>query len=700
VSALLEQAPILENQDTEIDLTTVKAVLDWLNSLEKNNSPEMLNVVQDTAFPAFFELTVSEIELELFLRTCCDLTDATNKAMRQTWDNFLKAQGDKPSDTDKPKESDRLVSLAQENGTSFFVGHDGAVYADVIVNDHRETFAVKKSSFSEWLEAKAYRKWKRSVSNQAMTDARSTLSAFAKHDENRKDYRVSCRLAEHDGRVYLDLGNVAWDAVEVDSSGWRMVKMPPVRFVRNGNMQPLPEPQHGGNINELFDLLNIESIDRSLLAAWLVQCLNPKEPYPLLALHGEQGSSKSTTAKLLKRLIDPGAGELLSEPKDLESFMTTVKNRHIVAFDNLSSIPTWLSDGLCRTSTGGGISKRALYSNDEEIIIEAVRPIILTGITQLSTRPDLLERTIMLELPEIPPKKRQELSHIHEQFEAIRPRILGALLDGVSSALKHQKEVSAALTERPRMADFAVWAIAAETAFGFEKGSFLEAFTGNQRESQNLIVQNDPVLRQIIEFVKRVTRWQGTSSDLLERLEAEVSEEIKRNRAWVKSPKLLSEKLTRNASVLRNHGIAVDKHRTKSSRELVLELCPLSASPSSPASLVRTGRLLEGDVESDDLSPNVPTASPQPAKGDAQTGVRHPASPLRHPLNSVHNDVNQNGDADDAQSGVLSKIENQRNPATEKQPSSVIPPQTPKLYADPAAGSRGSTANSPESFRR
>ncbi len=437
---------MLENQDTDIDLTTVKAILDWLKSLEKDSLSEMLNIVQDVAFPAFFELTASGIELEAFIRECCNLTGATAKAMCQTWDSFTIAKGDKPSETDKLKESDRLVFLAQENGTSFFVGHDGDVYADVFVNDHRETYAVKKSGFSESLAARAYRKWKRSVSSQALTDARANLIAIAKHGEDRKDYRVSCRLAEHDGRVYLDLGNTNWDAVEIDSSGWRMVKMPPVRFVRNGNMQPLPEPQRGGNINELFDLLNIESLDRSLLASWLVQCLNPKEPYPLLALHGEQGSSKSTTAKLLKRLIDPGAGELLSEPKDLESFMTTVKNRHIVAFDNLSSIPTWLSDGLCRTSTGGGISKRALYTNDEEVIIEATRPIILTGIAQLSTRPDLLERTIMLELPVIPAKERQELSHIHEQFEAIRPRILGALLDGVSSALRHQKEVSSALT--------------------------------------------------------------------------------------------------------------------------------------------------------------------------------------------------------------------------------------------------------------
>ena len=380
--------------------------------------------------------------------------------------------------------------------------------------------------------------------------------------------------------------------------------------------------------------------------------------------------------------------------------MTTVKNRHIVAFDNLSSIPTWLSDGLCRTSTGGGISKRALYSNDEEIIIEAVRPIILTGIAQLSTRPDLLERTIMLELPVIPAKERQELSQIYEQFEAIRPRILGALLEGVSSALRHQKDVSASLKERPRLADFAVWAIAAEPAFGFEKGSFLEAFTGNQRESQNLVVQNDPVLRQIIEFVKKVTRWQGTSSDLLEKLGQESPEEIKHTRAWVKNPKLLSERLTRNAAVLRNHGVDIQTRRTKLAREISLEFCPLSASSPSPASLIRTGQLFEGDAEGSDSSPNLPTASPQPAKGDAQSGVRHPASPLRHPLNSVPNNVNQNGDAGDAQSGVLSKIENQRNPAAEKQPSSVTPPQSPKLYAPPIAGSRGGAANSPERFRR
>jgi ABC-type oligopeptide transport system ATPase subunit len=657
------------------DLSTLEKVLAFLTSLENVDRAEVLKQIQDIAFPAWYALSVSPLEHEAFLKACAKLAGSSEKTMRQTWQSFISARGDTAEEGEKLKEADRLIALALEHGVALFIGHDGEIYADVQVNQHRETHRVGNRGFAEWLEALSYKTWRRSVSRQALTDAKSTLEAMARHGEQRVEHRVWSRVARLENRLYLDLGRPEWDAVEIDENGWRVVAAPPVRFIRNRNMGALPIPEQGGDLHELFELLNIEALERPLVAAFLVQALNPRKPYPLLALHGEQGSSKSTTAKLLKRLIDPGAGELLAEPKDLEGFMTAARNRHIVVFDNLSNLPVWLSDGLCRLSTGGGFSKRALYSNDEEIVIDVERPVILTGIAQLSTRPDLLERTMMVELPVIPRDKRMDEATVYERYEQMRPRVLGALLTGLSTALKNLDTVRQNLKERPRMADFAIWATAAETALGFEAGAFLEAFTGNQRLNQSLVMQTEPVLREVVQLIKKEGRWQGTASELLTKLELGISEEAKRSRAWATNAKALSEKLTRNAGVLRSYGLELVSSRTKSERILCLEFRPDAASPSSPASQPSPVRVFLGDESKIGASWAASPSPEQPATGDADDAWVTQTQNLRHLEQVVHHGVNQSGDAGDAQSLSLCKEKEREEEETRCADHSSRPPQ-------------------------
>ncbi len=665
------------------DLKTPQDVLTWLKGFINLEREAAIQLVQNLAFPTWYEFSVSAIEHDAFIKACAGLVGCGEKSMCQTWETFTKAQGDQPeASTEKLKEkdADRLVHLALESGVALFIGHDGEIYADVLVNGHRETHRVQHRGFAEWLEALSYRTWRRAVSRQALTDAKSTLEAMARHGETRVEHRVWSRIALLENRVYLDLGRPDWEAVEVDQDGWRIVAAPPVRFVRNRNMGALPIPEHGGDLNELFDLLNIEASERPLMAGYLVQALNPRKPYPLLALHGEQGASKSTTAKLLKRLIDPGAGELLAEPKDLEGFMTAARNRHIVVFDNLSSLPAWLSDAMCRLSTGGGFSRRALYSNDEEIVIDVERPVILTGIGQLSTRPDLLERSIMVELSAIPQERRLDEATVYERYEVMRPGVLGALLTGVSTALRNLEHVRAKIKQRPRMADFALWASAAETSFGFEEGAFLESFMGNQRLNQSLVMQTEPVLTEVVRLMKGERAWKGTASDLLAKLELSASDEVKRSRLWSSNAKALSEKLTRNAGVLRAYGLCLTSSRTKSERLLILEFNPDSASPSSPASLPRAERTFLGDVAQFGASSPASPDALRLGLGDADDAKVTHSQNLRHLENTVNHGMNETGDAGDARSLSLNKEKEERKSASGQDSSQ---PQNAGLAASP-----------------
>src|SRR5690606_22857722 len=182
---------------------------------------------------------------------------------------------------------------------------------------------------------------------------------------------------------------------------WRLATRRPV-FRRVRGMRPLPEPRSGGSIEDLRPFVNVPDENAwRLLVAWLLAALRPTGPYPVLVLQGEQGSAKSTTARVLRALVDPSKAPIRTMPRDERDLMVAASNSWVIVLDNLSGIPNWLSDAICRLSTGGGFATRALYTDDEEAIFEATRPVILNGIDDVVSRSDLLDRSLVLTLPTI-----------------------------------------------------------------------------------------------------------------------------------------------------------------------------------------------------------------------------------------------------------------------------------------------------------
>jgi putative DNA primase/helicase len=161
----------------------------------------------------------------------------------------------------------------------------------------------------------------------------------------------------------------------------------------------------------------------------------------------------------------------LHEERDL---VIAAHNSWVVAYDNLSGIPQWLSDALCRLATGGGYSTRELYSDTDEVILDLTRPVMLNGIDHLTERPDLAERAIILYLPRIEEHARRDEAQLYRAYKRDSPQILGALFTAVSAALASLPTV--ALVRKPRLADFSLWATAAEEGLGFESGAFIDAY--------------------------------------------------------------------------------------------------------------------------------------------------------------------------------------------------------------------------------
>jgi hypothetical protein len=420
--------------------------------------------------------------------------------------------------------------------------------------------------------------------------------------------------------VYIDLGDPAWRAIEISPAGWAIEPEPRVRFLRARGARPLVVPTRDGSIDALRDLVHIATDDDyRLVVGWLVGALRPTGPYPLLALAGEQGAGKSTAARVIRRLVDPSIAELRAEPRTIDDVMIAAARSRVVALDNLSHIEPWLSDALCRLSTGGAMTKRELYTDGEEIILEAVRPAILTSVTDIVVRGDLLDRAIAITLPVVAESARVTEDVLWARFAATAPGILGALLDAVASALARERDI--AIDRLPRMADWARWVTAAEPGLAWPQGQILDAYRAMRATAVETSLDGDPLAVAI----RRLSLpWIGTAADLL----VATAPTGRAPRGWPESPRAMSAAIRRLAPYLRRVGIDVATYREpgSGSRRLVRldhraadgdETGDTSSRPSHPSQ--------EADIRADigDGRADRPSHRPSPNQARACDGRDH-----------------------------------------------------------------------------
>jgi len=472
-------------------------------------------------------------------------------------DSDSKVDGDASDGMEPKQQAALLVKLASD--AELFHTPDEEAYAGLTSHGHRETWRVGGRMFQRWLSHRFYEACGGAPNGGAMSDALRILEAKALFDGQK--HTVFIRVARHDERtMYVDLVNESWQAVEITPQAWKVVSNPPVRFQRARGMLPLPAPDHGGSIDELRPFLNVPGeTEWVLVVAWLVGALRPERPYPVLVLQGEQGSAKSTTARFLRDLIDPNAVPLRDAPREARDLAIAASNAYAIVFDNLSHLPQWLSDTLCRLATGGGFATRELYTDREEVLFQADRPVLLNGIEELATRGDLLDRSLVVSLPPIPEDRRQAEKALIGEFELLRPRILGALLDAVVAALRNLD--TTAEVNLPRMADFALWMIAAEPGLGWKSGTFMAAYQTNREVANEVAIEASPIAALLLDLLARDGDFGGTAGDLLKLLNERADPNATRKRGWPQTPSHLSGLLKRLAPNLRSSGIEADWFR-------------------------------------------------------------------------------------------------------------------------------------------
>jgi hypothetical protein len=505
----------------------------------------------------------------------------------------------------------------------FFHTADDVAYARIERDGHHEVWPLGSKSLRAWLSRRFHQAYGRAAGGQALRDALDVLMGRALFEG--PECPVYVRVAGDGNDIYLDLGDPIWQAVKITAIGWEIVADPPVRFRRPKGLLRLPVPIRGGTVDRLRRFVNVRDDDQDnqwrLFVGCLVASFRPNGPYPILALNGEHGSAKSTTAKIHRRLIDPNKSVTRAAPRDERDLAIAATNGAVISLDNLSTITDWLSDTLCRVSTGLGFSTRTLYENDEETLFDACRPIVINGIGVLGTRSDLLDRTIELELPRIPDDRRQDEAQFWAAFDREQPAILGALLDAVSGAIGQLDAVK--LERAPRMADFARWVVAAEPALGWPSGSFLKAYTGN-RDAVHEIALDAAVIVPPMRTMLESGEFLGTATELLDRLAGIVGESATRRKGWPGNATSLSRELARIAPNLRSVGIEVERRRESHGRRLIaIRIAPETpspASPPSPASGAGDATSAEGDETAPSGAAGVTNDRAHGDTGDAGDG--------------------------------------------------------------------------------
>ena len=304
---------------------------------------------------------------------------------------------DHPNDAEDDSGLDPTSTMiAIVKGAVLFHSPEGKAYAEVPVPGHSECMAIRGDGFSQWLKRAYYMQEKTPPKDKDVEAALALLEAQAIYDGPER--KVFLRAAQHEGRIYLNLRNAGGEVVEINRDGWRIIGASPVPFRHPKNMSALPTPIPGSSIDELRKFINVKSDnDFVMLVSTLLTHPLINIPVPILALVGEQGTAKSTTARMARSLGDPNVSPLRALPSNLRDLAIAANNSWVLAFDNTSSITPLMSDALCRLATGGGFSTRGLYTDDDEVVFEAQRPVILTGIEGYIERPDLAERTVFID---------------------------------------------------------------------------------------------------------------------------------------------------------------------------------------------------------------------------------------------------------------------------------------------------------------
>lgn len=475
-----------------------------------------------------------------------------------------------PSANKNLSQADLLIKMILDRkDVLLFKDERDAPFIALDINGHMEIWKCNSQTIKDLLSFEFYRANQKTVSSEVVKSAVSVLEGKAKFTGGR--IKLNNRTSLVDNVLWYDLTNKEWQAVKVTSNQWEVVNNPPALFKRYSHQSSQVIPMRSGKAELILNYVNITNEShRLLLLVFVISCFVPDFPHPALVIFGSQGSAKSTLSKLLRRIIDPSLMEVVNLPKEQKELIQKLDHHYFSFFDNVSFIPEETSDTLCKAITGSGFSKRILYTDDDDIIYNFMRCIGINGINVVATRPDLLERSILVELNRIEEEERKQEKDLYENFNKDLPIILGGIFDVLVKTLEIKPKLR--LNKLPRMADFMVWGCAITEGLGYKKEDFIKAYETNIKEQTQVALHENSVALAIILFMKEKSEWIGTASELLDKLNLEDTfGDVYNKGPFPRAPNTLARRLNELKVNLKSIGILYESKSNGDTRVITLK---------------------------------------------------------------------------------------------------------------------------------
>lgn len=458
----------------------------------------------------------------------------------------------------RSKAQEYIRILYSLKGFELFHDSNKAAWVTCPVKGHQETFKIKSKDFRVYVNGVIYKLTGKPITKNIMEQLLAILEAECIYTG--KQHKVFIRVGIKDNDLYYDLGS---QYVKITSAGWSLVDEITIKFARPRYFNDQVVPERGEDIFKLLTFVNItDSNEQLLFIAFIVTSFIQNIPHPILAVSGCMGSAKSSLLRFVQAIIDPSNVPDI-EFRDTRNFVISASNRWLLPLDNLSGINGTQSNILCKAVTGGAFNDRELYTNDDEVIKEIRNVIVLNGINLPISKPDVIDRSIIVHLDRISEDKRVDELTLKTKLNAAIPSILGACFDLLSKVLAIKSNVK--LKRLPRMADFALYGAAVAIALGKTSEDFIEAYNKNINVQNEEAISASPIATLLLDDILAIDGgYDGTASNLLKRLKQLAEQNDFDKRTLPKSPASLSKELTKIKPNLESYGYHLQKSRGRS----------------------------------------------------------------------------------------------------------------------------------------